>query len=131
MKKELCALIAGMGISLAAAAQNVRVFPHVLPVLEGVAVRSSPRTVEVRCDRLGPQGALSVAFLAQYEGDHNPRGFAQPPAELVEMNRRALAARLADRSTDPARVQQMRDHLTGYHAVRPEEIEAALQVCAR
>jgi hypothetical protein len=100
-------------------------------VIDGVPARAAPRTVEVRCDRLGQQGALSVSFLAQYDPDHSQRGFAQQPPELVEMNRRAQKARLANRTTDPVLVAQMQDHLRSYHGVRDEEIAAAVQVCSR
>jgi hypothetical protein len=117
MKKEISALIAGMGLSLTAVAQQSPRDPEFWMTL------SNKTRLLVDCRKL-EAGQTTMAFLAQFEPYTEDQIKALSPQQQawLRMTRES-------RSTEPKMIENITRHLETAHAIKREELEAARQAC--
>lgn len=117
MKKSLSTLIAGMGLSLAAVAQDIPRDPSFWMTL------SNKTRLLVDCGKLADK-QKTMGFMAQFEPytEEQIRALTPQQQAWIRMSRES-------RSTDSRLIENIATHLEVAHGIKRGEINAAHQHC--
>jgi hypothetical protein len=117
MKKSISSLIAGMGLSLVAVAQEAPKIPSFWMTL------SNKQRISIDCGTLA-NGRKTVGFYAQFEP------YTEADIEkMTPQQRMWFKMSRESRSDDPQLNHNLAMHLETSHGVKRNEIEAAYQHC--